>query len=352
MVFSPPDNSQGDQKDDELSDFRLGVFQGPSAIQDFLNPEHHPFVPLVELPDRLNPFRENGVRILAKAMYLLPLLNIKSLPALNMLLEAQASGRLQNVDAIIENSSGNTAFCLGVLAPYFEIKRITALVPWDIAPGKLELLRLCGVDPLLRKELENEPSGIAQARLEGCQPGFFSPGQYDNEANPGAYEKWLAPQIWEQTGGGLTVFAAGLGTTGTLVGASRYFRRQHGKVTIVGAVCAPDSAIPGVRSVVRLREIGFDWRGAADCVVEVGTKESFKRSLELCRFGIMAGPSSGFALAGLLRFLQQVADGQGWDRLRNKQGEVCTTFVCGDTPLPYLDKYSTHLDPADFSESR
>jgi cysteine synthase len=332
-----------------LSDPRLGVFQGPSAIRDFLDPDQHSFVPLVELPGHLNPFRESGVRILAKTMYLLPLLNIKSLPALNMLMHAQASGRLHGVGTLIENSSGNTVFSLAVLARCFQIKRVTALVPWDIAPGKLELLRLCGVDPRLRRDSDNALSGIAQARRDGSEPGYFNPGQYENEDNPGAYEKWVAPQIWEQTQGGLTVFAAGIGTAGTLVGSSRYFRRQEGKVAIVGILCAPDSAVPGVRSEARMREIAFDWRGAADCILEVGTKDSFKYSLRLCRTGIMAGPSSGFAFAGLLRFLEMKADRpSGFDQLRNKHGEVCATFICGDTPLPYLDKYSTHLDPEDF----
>lgn len=238
---------------------RRGVFLGTTAIRDFLDPDNHPLLPLIELPDRLNPFREQGVRILAKAMYLLPLLSIKSLPALNMLLEAQAAGKLDKVHTIVESSSGNTAFSLAILAHCFQIKRVTALVPWDIAPGKLDLLRLCGVEPRLQKDRAGEPSGIAKARQFGGEDGCFSPGQYENEANPGAYEKWVAPQIWEQTNGELTVFAAGMGTSGTLVGASRYFRRQSHKVTMVGAVCRPDNAVPGVRSEARLCEIGFDW---------------------------------------------------------------------------------------------
>ena len=329
-------------------DSRLGLFEGPTAVKDFLNPDNHPPLPLVELPDDLNPFRNSGVRILAKLMYLLPLLSIKSLPALNMLLEAEAAGRLVGVDTIVESSSGNTAFSLAILARSFGIQKITALVPWDIAPGKLDLLRLCGADPRLHRESPDSPSGIAQSRGLGNAPKHFNPGQYDNPANPDAYERWVAPQIWEQTKGKLTVFAAGLGTTGTLVGTSRYFRRESGKVAMVGLICRPDSAIPGVRSEARLREIGFDWRGAVDCVVEVGTKESFKHSLELCRAGMMAGPSSGFALAGLLRFLEMQAESSKLDQFRNADGEVYSVFICADTPLPYLDKYSTHLDPSDF----
>jgi cysteine synthase len=265
-----------------------------------------------------------------------------------MLLEAEAEGKLADVDTIVENSSGNTAFSLAVLAQCFGISRVTALVPWDIAPGKLDLLRLCGVEPRLQKEAAGTLSGIAQARKAGGEAGCFSPGQYDNEANPAAYEKWVAPQIWEQTQGKVTVFAAGLGTTGTLVGASRYFRKVGRKVAMVGAICAPDSAVPGVRSEARLREIGFDWRDSADCVMEVDTKSSFKYSLQLCRTGLMAGPSSGFALAGLLRYLEIQSENSGFQRLRNSDGEVCATFICADTPLPYLDKYSTHLDPSDF----
>src|SRR5258708_26619 len=105
-----------------------GVFAGPSAVRDFLNPENNPPIPLVELPANLNPFYEQRVRIFAKLMYLLPLLNIKSLPALNMLLQAKASGALDGVHTLIENSSGNTAFSLAVLARAFGISGVDAVV--------------------------------------------------------------------------------------------------------------------------------------------------------------------------------------------------------------------------------
>jgi cysteine synthase len=324
--------------------FTTGVFEGPNALKEFLNPENSPPLPLVELPETLNPFRENGVRIFAKLMFLLPLLNIKCLPALNMLLEAEAAGRLKDVETIVENSSGNTAFSLAVIARIFGISHISALVPWDIAPGKLDMLRLIGVDPRLQKESADGPNGIDLAREYGRDHGNFNPAQYDNEANPAAYEKWVAPQIWDQTRGKLSLFVAGLGTTGTLVGVSRYLRRKSPKLRVVGAICAPNSAIPGVRSESRLRPIGFDWRKASDSIVEVDTQESFQHSLDLFRAGIMAGPSSGFALAGLLRYIEAEASADRLDSVRNSDGEVYSVFICGDTPFPYLDKYSTHLD--------
>ena len=328
--------------------FGLNVFEGGTAVRDFLNPDNSPPVPLVELPDVLNPDRADGVRIFAKLMYLLPPLNLKSLPALNMLTEAEASGRLEGVHTLVEYSSGNTAFSLAVMAGLFGIPRTLSIVPWDLAPGKLEILRLVGVDPILKRDAPGEPSGIADARAMGEKPGHFNPGQYENAANPAAYERWVAPQIWKQTRGKLTVFAAGLGTTGTLVGAGSYFKRYGYKVSLVGGVCRSQEAVPGVRSLERLREVAFDWKGTADAMVEAGTRESFKKSLQLCRIGLMAGPSSGFALAALHRFLQARRVGSTMDLLRNDDGEVIAVFICGDTPFPYLDRYSTQLDPSDF----
>jgi cysteine synthase A len=145
------------------------------------------------------------------------------------------------------------------------------------------------------------------------------------------------------------VFVTGLGTTGTLVGMSRYFRGKKAAVKVVGVMCDAQSAVPGIRSEATLHEIAFPWRESADAIVEAGTRESFKKSLELCRVGLMGGPSSGLALCGLVRYLEKEAGAGRLDALRNDDGEVLTVFVCADTPLPYLDKYSTHLDPADFS---
>jgi len=328
--------------------FKTSVFEGSTAITDFLDPGNHSPIPLVELPGEFNPLHAQGVRIFAKLMYLLPLLNIKSLPALNMLIEAKAAGKLKGVHTLIENSSGNTAFSLAVLAPLFGVPRTVAILPWDIAPAKLEILRVSGVEPRLKRDDPAGPSGIAEARAQGEQPGFFNAGQYSNDANPAAYEKWVAPQIWNQTRGKITVFAAGLGTTGTLVGAGRYFKRRTQNVSIVGGVCRPGEAVPGVRPLARLGEIEFDWRGVADSIIEVGTVESFRKSLQLCRAGIVAGPSSGFALVALQRFLEEKKKDSSLDRLRNADGEVMAVFICCDTPFPYLDKYSTHLDASDF----
>jgi cysteine synthase len=326
----------------------FNVFEGPDSIKEFLYPESSLPTPLVELPDRLNPFHGNAIRIFAKLAFLSPLLNVKAFPALHMLRAAESNGQLQGVHTIVESSSGNTAFSLAVLASLFGIHRVKAFVPFDIAPGKLDMLRLAGVQPEMMRGAPGELSAIAEAREAGRNPGYFSPSQYENEVNPSIFESWFAPEIWKQTRGMLTIFAAGLGTTGTMLGSARFFRRCPRKVIMVAAICAPNEAVPGVRSRAKLEEIGFDWQDAVDSTMEVGAKESFRLSMGLCRSGLLGGPSSGFALAGLLKFLQIQKENSDLDRLRNDNGEIVATFVCGDTPIPYLDKYSTYLEASDF----
>ena len=322
------------------ADYPNNVFAGADAIQQFLDPDRNPPLPLVELPEALNPFAEQNVRIFAKLLYLLPLLNLKSMPVLEMLREA--ADKLAGTHTLVENSSGNTGFSLAIMARLFGVPSVRAIVPIDIAPGKLELLRLAGADV---RFASSEQGGVAMARRAGSRPGFFNLDQYSNPANVKAHAQWTAKQVWRQTDGKLTLYAAGLGTTGTALGAVHYFREHGHNVTVVGVYVSPNSAVPGVRSVDRLQEISFDWETQVPHRVGAATRESYRQSLDLCRVGLLAGPSSGFALAGLLRFL---GEHQDLDRFRNSDGEVVAAFICCDTPFPYLDKYSTILDPADF----
>jgi len=149
----------------------------------------------------------------------------------------------------------------------------------------------------------------------------------------------------------MTVFCAGLGTTGTIVGASRYLREKSPRIRIVGVACRPDEAVPGVRSIRRLEEIKFAWRAAIDHLAEIGTRESYERSLALCRIGLLAGPSSGLAFAGLARFLEAQQASTALDELRNDDGEIVTVVVCPDPALLYLDRYCEYLDPPDQTPS-
>ena len=328
------------------------VFSGEDAVQAYLNPDNHPPLPLVELPSCFNPYLEKGVRIFIKLMHFLPLANVKSLPAYSILDEAKREGLLSGVNTLVESSSGNTVLSLAVLGRVFGIDKTLALASNQVERGKLQLLRLLGTDIRIVEEDicpdPNDPSsGVNQAKRMGQENGWLNAGQYNNSANPKAHERWTGPQIWEQTDGKVTVLAAGLGTTGTLVGTGTYLKQHNAQVRTVGVIREPNNPVPGVRTRTLLNEISFDWPSVADDLIPVGTRESYQISLDLCRAGLLVGPSGGFALAGLLQFLS-LQNATNLDHMRNADGEVICVVISPDSPLPYVDEYFRYLGEESF----
>jgi len=331
----------------------LNTFKGRNSIKDFLNPGKHPYLPLVELPEDLNSYSDSGVRIFAKLMTFLPLGNVKCLAAYNMLSEMDSRGELKGVEQVIENSSGNTVFSIAMVARMLGIDKIKSFVPTEVSWGKLLMLRFFGVEPIVNQEptwpdSTDPTSGIYKAQKLGKSDGWINPGQYNNEDNPKAHQKWTGKQIWEQTEGKISVFCAGLGTTGTIIGTSTYLKKQKNKVQVVGVMREADTYTPGVRTKALLRLIGFNWQKHVDDIQKVETAESYKNSMELSRRGILVGPSSGFALAGLLKYLEQRKNQGSLDELRDKNGEIVCVFICPDSPMLYLDEYFKYLAEHNF----
>ena len=329
------------------------VFSGPEAIKDFLNPGKLPYVPLVELPEGLNPFLGDGVRIQGKLMNLLPLGNLKAVPAYNMIAEKAALGELDEVEQLIENSSGNTVSSLALVARHFGVERTSSYVPSEISWNKLLMLLFYGIEPIVNVEptdpREGDPqSGINKARQDGEAADTWNPGQYDNPDNPAAHAKWTGPQIWEQTDGKLSLFCASLGTTGTLIGTSTYLKSRRPELPVVGVMRAPDNYVPGPRTEKLLNLVGFDWRSHLDHIERAETSESYRLSMEMSRLGLLVGPSSGLCLSGLLQHLRKSKDEGRLDTLRNVDGEVLCAFICCDGPLAYLDEYSRYVAPEHF----
>lgn len=324
-------------------DPKLKVWEGTEAAKSFV--VHDEMTPLVELPPEFNTLRDKGVRIFAKLMFENPLLNFKLYPAIEMLADAEEKGLLDDVQFLVEGSSGNTAAALAVLARIRYGKKLVAVVPRDIADGKLHMLHLFGAEVRFADPLKG---GVAEARELGKQKNFLNLDQYSNEANIKGHAKQTAKQTLDQLGDRLSFFCAGLGTTATALGAQLYIKENGLKTSVIGVILDDEDrpAVPGVRTEKRLAEISFDWQSKMDYTVLANTKESYLWSLRLCRSGILGGSSSGFAFAGLKRFLE-THEGE-LDKFRNRDGEVVAVFVCPDTALPYLDKYGTHLDPEDF----
>ena len=331
----------------------LNVFKGANAVRDFLDPGKQPYLPLVEIPDTLNPFAEDRVRIFAKLMGISPLASVKAVPAFNMMREHYRRGDLDGVDRAVESSSGNTVLSIALTARQFGVEKTLSFVSHEISWHKLLMLQFFGIEPIATQEPANpdavDPrSGVYKARQRGKRKGWINPGQYDNPDNPKSHQKWTAKQIWEQTGGRINVFCAGLGTTGTIIGNARYLKRKKSSVQIVGAMREDDNYVPGVRTRGLLRLIGFDWESHVDDIQKVTTAVAYRNSLQLSRRGIVVGPSAGFALAGLLQYLGEKKKSGALDSLRGRNGELQCVFICPDTPIPYLDEYFKYLPADDF----
>ncbi len=333
----------------------LNVFEGSDSIKNFLNPGKHPMMPLVELGGVLNPFAEHRVRIFAKLMTFAPLGNVKSIPAFNMIREMHRRGELEDVDNIIENSSGNTVLSLALAAYQYGGLKTSSYIPHEISLNKILMLQLFGVQPIVNQEppmpdANDARAGVCKAREKGVQPGWLNPGQYDNPDNPKAHQKWTAKQIWKQTKGRINILCAGLGTTGTITGTSQQLKKKNPDIHVIGVMREKDSYVPGVRTKGLLQLTGIDWEKQVDSIEEVKTVESYRKSMQMSRHGIVAGPSSGFALCGLLNHLENRVKTNTLDELRDNNEEITCVFICPDSPIPYLDEYFKYLDPSNFPE--
>ena len=314
-------------------------YSGEDALKDYLRPDEDEYTPLVELPEVLNPFlKKYDIHINIKLLNTLPLSNVKSMPAWNML--ATADQDLTDA-TIVESSSGNTVFSLGIVAKHFGAKKVLAVASRDVSPGKLDLLRIAGIDvQLIEGPLcpdANDPnSSIAIAKRYGEQAGWFNPGQYDNDANPAVHRLITGPQIYQQLNGKLAMFVAGLGTTGTLMGTAQYLRSQIPTLSVVGVVRVPNNAVPGVRTKNGLNEVAFDWdTTVTNELITINGHDSYEHSLRLIRQGLLVGPSAGFAYAGVLSQLTLMQKNGTIEQLRGKN----VVFVAPDSMFPYTQEY-------------
>jgi len=271
-------------------------------------------------------------------------MNIKSLPAFSMLDRAAERGELAGVQRIIESSSSNTVLSLSVLGKLFGIDNTCAIVDHSIAPSLLRMLRLFGIEIFTHPAAGHELFGKLQPRSEraktcGEQPGWINPGQYTNPDNPEGFARWLAPDLWSQTGGRLAVLSSGLGTCGTMVGVSRGLRERDPSIEVVACCPAPGQLVPGPRENSLLADVSFDWRDVANARFELSAEESFAASVKLLRRGILGGPSSGMNYAGVLKYLQDAKDSGHLQTLVDSRGEAWCVFLCCDSPLPHVEEY-------------
>jgi len=256
--------------------------------------------PLVELK-RINTNRK--VRIFAKLEGNNPGGSVKDRPALYMIEKAEQSGELKPGKTILEPTSGNTGIALAMIGAS-KGYRVKLTLPECVSTERRHILEAFGAEVILTPAQQGTDGAIRAAHklLEQEPDKYFMPNQFANPNNPLAHYETTAPEIFEQTDGQINVFVTGMGTTGTLMGASRYFKEKSKDIRIIGIEPTPGHAIQGLKNMSEAIVPEIYDSSQLDDIIPMQDEEAFSTARRLAsEEGIFAGISSGAAVAGALR---------------------------------------------------
>ena len=251
-----------------------------------------------------------GVELYAKAEWRNPGGSVKDRAAARMILEGERSGALTRDKIILDATSGNTGIAyamIGAARGY----RVRLCVPANVTPERKKILKSFGADVVFTDPMQGSDGAILRVKdLYAEHPEqYFYPDQYNNDNNWRAHYDGTAPEIIEQTGGRITHFIAGLGTSGSFVGAGRRLREHNAQIRLISV--QPDSPLHGLEGLKHMDTAivpGIYDPGLADEDLGVGTEEAFELTRQLARQGLFVGISSGAALAGALRVARTATD--------------------------------------------
>jgi len=264
--------------------------------------------PIAELR-RINP--NPRVRLLAKLEYCNPGGSVKDRPALYMITCAEKAGKLRPGMTVLEPTSGNTGIALAMIAAAKGYK-VKLTLPGCVSAERKMILEAMGAEVVVTCPKQGTDGAIRKAYelLEQEPEKYFMPNQFANPDNPRAHYETTGPEIWMQTGGDIDVFATGMGTTGTLMGLSRYFKDKKPSVRIVGVEPVAGHSIQGLKNMSESIKPAIYDRDKLDEVIVMNDAEAFEMTRRLAaEEGIFAGMSSGAAVAGAVRLAAQMNSG-------------------------------------------
>jgi S-sulfo-L-cysteine synthase (O-acetyl-L-serine-dependent) len=264
--------------------------------------------PMVEL-SRLNP--NPRVRLLAKMEGNNPAGSIKDRTALYMITKAEEDGSLTKDKTILEPTSGNTGIALAMIGAA-KGYRVKLTLPACVSSERRHILEAFGAEVIMTPANEGTDGAIrmAQRILEKEPNVYFMPNQFANPNNPLAHYETTGPEIYKQTNGQIEFFVAGMGTTGTLMGISRFLREKLNHVKIVGIEPTPHHTIQGLKNMTESIVPAIYERDRLDEVMTMADDEAYEMTRRLAaEEGIFAGISSGAAVAGAVRIAKDMKAG-------------------------------------------
>jgi S-sulfo-L-cysteine synthase (O-acetyl-L-serine-dependent) len=273
--------------------------------------------PMAELIN-MNP--NPAVKIFAKLEGNNPGGSVKDRPAFNMIKSAFERGDINKDTVLIEATSGNTGIGMALVATLFGIK-IELVMPANSTKERVQTMEAYGAKVILLESIE-ACRDYAEEKAAG--KGYFLLNQFANPDNYLAHYKTTGPEIWRDTEHQITHFVASMGTTGTIMGVSRYLKEQDSKIQIIGCQPTEESSIPGIRRWTKeyLPKIFEPER--VDRIMDVSQQEAVEYTRRLAREeGIFAGMSSGGGASAAIRLSQELDRG-------------LIVFICCDRGDRYL----------------
>jgi cysteine synthase B len=259
-----------------------------------------PLVRLQRLPGK------TGNVILAKLEGNNPAGSVKDRPALSMIVGAEKRGLIKPGDALIEATSGNTGIALAMVAA-MRGYRMVLVMPEHLSVERRQTMAAFGAQFVLTPEKGGmELARDTAERMRDAGEGVIL-DQFANPDNPLAHYTGTGPEIWRDTQGKVTHFVATMGTTGTIMGCSRFFKEKNPAIQVIGVQPGPGAQVPGIRKWPEEYLPKIFERSRVDRVMDVTQEESEEMTRRLAREeGIFAGISSGGGLAAALRVSLEV----------------------------------------------
>ncbi len=224
--------------------------------------------------------------------------SVKDRPALYMIQQAEKRGEIKPGDTLIEATSGNTGIALAMACAIKGYKMVL-IMPQNMSLERRAVMKAYGAELLLVKDMMEARDLALDMQTKG--QGVVL-DQFANPDNPLAHYETTGPEIWQQTGQGLTHFVSSMGTTGTIVGCSKYFKQVDSNIQVVGVHPAEGATIPGIRRWPEEYLPKIYTSENIDSILDVTQQEAEQTTRDLAAVeGIFCGISSGGAVAAALR---------------------------------------------------
>jgi cysteine synthase B len=254
----------------------------------------------------------DGVQLFAKAEWFNPGGSIKDRPALNIIRTAIATGQLTPGKTLIDATSGNTGIGYAMIGASLGYS-VRLVLPANVSPERLAILRAYGADLVLTEPELGADGAIQRVRqMVAAEPElYFYADQYGNTANWEAHYFATGPEIWQQTGGSVTHFVAGIGTSGTMMGVGRFLRAMNPGIKLITLQpTRPESGLEGLKHMPTAIVPAIYDDGLADenRFVDVRDAEAMARRLAR-REGLFVGISAGAAVYGALSVARELQAG-------------------------------------------